>query len=247
MLARTAIEVLLVLAGLLSVCLLSNGSAHAQSWPAHTLSLIVPFPPGGGPDLFARILAEKLPPRLGQAIVVDNRPGVGGLAGAAYVARAAFPVYSPRSYISSGYQGTLGWGLSTALGVKAACPDRAVVSVTGDGGFMFQVQELATSVQHNLPIVIVLVNDGAYGNVRRIQATSYGNRLIASDLQNPDFMKLADAFGVQGVRAKTADALRKALRKGFASNVTTLIEIPAGVMPDPWSLLRQGRARPRKG
>ena len=89
MLARTAIEVLLVLAGLLSVCLLSNGSAHAQSWPAHTLSLIVPFPPGGGPDLFARILAEKLPPRLGQAIVVDNRPGVGGLAGAAYVARAA--------------------------------------------------------------------------------------------------------------------------------------------------------------
>ncbi len=164
-----------------------------------------------------------------------------------YAARISFPTYQPRTYISPGYQGTLGWGLSTALGVKAACPDRAVVSVTGDGGFMFQVQELATSVQHNLPIVIVLVNDGAYGNVRRIQATSYGNRLIASDLQNPDFMKLADAFGVQGIRAKTADALRKALRKGFASNVTTLIEIPAGVMPDPWSLLRQGRARPRKG
>ena len=163
-----------------------------------------------------------------------------------YTARISFPTYRPRTYISPGYQGTLGWGLSTALGVKAACPDRAVVSVTGDGGFMFQVQELATSVQHNLPIVIVLVNDGAYGNVRRIQATSYGNRLIASDLLNPDFMKLADAFGVQGVRAKTPDALRKALRKGFASKVTTLIEIPAGVMPDPWSLLRQGRARPLK-
>lgn len=163
-----------------------------------------------------------------------------------YAARISFPTYLPRTFISPGYQGTLGWGLSTALGVKAACPDRAVVSVTGDGGFMFQVQELATSVQHKLPILVVLVNDGAYGNVRRIQATSYGNRLIASDLQNPDFMKLADAFGVQGIRAKTPDALRKALRKGFASNVTTLIEIPAGVMPDPWSLLRQGRARPAK-
>ena len=148
-----------------------------------------------------------------------------------------------RTDLSPGYQGTLGWGLSTALGVKVACPDRAVVSITGDGGFLFQIQELATSVQHRIPIVIVLVNDGAYGNVRRIQATAYGNRLIASDLQNPDFMKIADAFGIQGIRAKTPDALRKALRKGFASDTTTLIEIPAGTMPDPWSLLRQGRIR----
>ena len=160
-----------------------------------------------------------------------------------YAARISFPTYAPRTYISPGYQGTLGWGLSTALGVKVACPDRAVVSITGDGGFLFQIQELATSVQHRIPIVIVLVNDGAYGNVRRIQATAYGNRLIASDLQNPDFMKIADAFGIQGIRAKTPDALRKALRKGFASDTTTLIEIPAGTMPDPWSLLRQGRIR----
>ena len=162
-----------------------------------------------------------------------------------YAARISFPTYAPRTYISPGYQGTLGWGLGTALGVKAACPDRAVVSVTGDGGFMFQVQELATSVQHGLPIVIVLVNDGAYGNVRRIQATGYGNRLIASDLRNPDFMKLAGAFGVHGVRATTPDALRKAMVKGFAADTTTLIEVPAGVMPDPWNLIRQGRNRPQ--
>lgn len=163
-----------------------------------------------------------------------------------YAARVSFPTYAPRTYISPGYQGTLGWGLATALGVKVAHPDRQVVSVTGDGGFMFNVQELATAVQHRIPIVIVLVNDGAYGNVRRIQATSYGNRLIASDLQNPDFMKLADAFGVQGLRAKTPEQLRKALRKGFASDLATLIEVPAGPMPDPFGLLRQGRARPLK-
>ena len=163
-----------------------------------------------------------------------------------YAARVSFPTYAPRTYISPGYQGTLGWGLATALGVKVACPGRAVVSVTGDGGFMFNVQELATAVQHRIPIVIVLVNDGAYGNVRRIQATSYGNRLIACDLQNPDFMKLADAFGVQGIRVRTPEQLRKALRKGFASDVATLIEIPAGPMPDPWGLLRQGRIRPRQ-
>lgn len=163
-----------------------------------------------------------------------------------YAARISFPTYRPRTYISPGYQGTLGWGLGTALGVKAACPDKAVVSVTGDGGFLFQVQELATSVQHRIPVVIVLVNDGAYGNVRRIQATGYGNRLIASDLMNPDFNKLAGAFGVNYARAATPAALRKAMEKGFAADVTTLIEVPAGVMPDPWSLIRQGRNRPAR-
>ncbi len=163
-----------------------------------------------------------------------------------YAARISFPTYGPRTYISPGYQGTLGWGLGTALGVKAACPHKAVVSISGDGGFLFQVQELATSVQHRIPIVIVLVNDGAYGNVRRIQATGYGNRLIASDLLNPDFNKLAGAFGVNFARATNPTALRKAMEKGFAADTTTLIEVPAGVMPDPWSLIRQGRNRPAK-
>jgi acetolactate synthase-1/2/3 large subunit len=180
-------------------------------------------------------IREALPE---DGIFVDELTQIG------YAARISFPTYAPRTYISPGYQGTLGWGLGTALGVKAACPDRAVVSITGDGGFMFQVQELATSVQHRLPVVVVLVNDGAYGNVRRIQATGYGNRLIASDLLNPDFNRLAGAFGVNFARATTPAALRKAMEKGFAADTTTLIEVPAGVMPDPWSLIRQGRNRP---
>jgi acetolactate synthase-1/2/3 large subunit len=104
---------------------------------------------------------------------------------------------------------------------------------------------LATAVQHRIPIVIVLVNDGAYGNVRRIQAESFGNRIIASELTNPDFLKLADSFGVMARRVRSPQELRPALREALAANAPALIEIPAGPMPDPWKLLRPARVRPR--
>ncbi|MCW3476176.1 thiamine pyrophosphate-dependent enzyme [Limobrevibacterium gyesilva] len=202
--------------------------------------------------LHARTSAKLayLQPQLGlleaiRAELPENGIFVDELTQLGYVSRLTFPTYAPRSFISPGYQGTLGWGLATALGVKVGRPDAPVVSVTGDGGFMFNVQELATAVQHRIPIVVVLVNDGAYGNVRRIQVQSYGNRVIASDLQNPDFMKLVESFGAQALRAKTPDQLRKALRKGFAADLPTVIEVPAGPMPDPWQMTRPGRVRPR--
>ncbi|MEC8370088.1 MAG: thiamine pyrophosphate-dependent enzyme, partial [Pseudomonadota bacterium] len=88
------------------------------------------------------------------------------------------PVYNPRSFIASGYQGTLGWGYATGLGAKVARPNTPVLSINGDGGFMFNVQELATAVRHNINLVAVVFNDGAYGNVQRIQKLSYGNRTI---------------------------------------------------------------------
>ena len=160
-----------------------------------------------------------------------------------YAARLVFPVYRPRTYISPGYQGTLGWGVATAIGVKVARPDVPVVAVSGDGGFLFNAQELATAVQHRIPVVIVLVNDGAYGNVRRIQADSFGNRLIASDLRNPDFQKFVDSFGALALRATSPGELRQALRTAFKSDVPAVIEVPAGVMPDPWPLMRQPPSR----
>ena len=162
-----------------------------------------------------------------------------------YAGRLVFPVYEPRTFISPGYQGTLGWGVATALGVKAARPDKKVVAVSGDGGFLFNAQELATAVQQNLPIVVVLVNDNAYGNVRRIQATQYGNRLIASDLRNPDFGKFVDSFGAMHRKASNPNELRAALRAAFAADVPAVIEVPAGPMPDPWGTLRPPRNRPR--
>jgi acetolactate synthase-1/2/3 large subunit len=162
-----------------------------------------------------------------------------------YVARMTFPTYRPRTFLSPGYQGTLGWGVATTLGVKIARPDVPVVAVSGDGGFLFTAQELATAVQFHIPVVIVLVNDGAYGNVRRIQADQFGNRLIGSDLRNPDFQKFVESFGAMALRATSADSLRAALREALRANVPAVIEIPAGPMPDPWTVTRPPRNRPR--
>jgi acetolactate synthase-1/2/3 large subunit len=160
-----------------------------------------------------------------------------------YVSRFAMPVYTPRSFIPSGYQGTLGWGFAAGLGVKVGKPDRPVLSVNGDGGFMFSVQEMATTVRHRINLVSVVFNDGAFGNVQRIQKLSYGNRTIASDLTNPDFCKLAESFGVAGLRATTPDALRARIEEGFKMDAPVLIEVPVGEMPDPWSLLMQPKVR----
>ncbi|MEM7330919.1 MAG: thiamine pyrophosphate-dependent enzyme [Chloroflexota bacterium] len=155
-----------------------------------------------------------------------------------FASRIMMPTFAPRKTISPGYQGTLGWGFATALGVKVAHPDKPVLAVSGDGGFMFTMPELATAVQHKIGLVTMVFNDGAFGNVRRMQKNDHGNRLIASDLQNPDFVKLAEAFGAQGLRANSPEALKTAIEKGFATpDVPTIIDVPVGEMPSPWPLI----------
>ena len=151
-----------------------------------------------------------------------------------YVARLAFPVYAPRTYLSSGYQGTLGSGYATALGAQDARRDAPVVSIAGDGGFMYTVQELSTAVRHSIPVVAVVFNDGAFGNVRRMQQEKHGNRVVATDLTNPDFVRLAESFGVAGTRVEDPAALRTALERAIAAREPALIEVPVGVMPDPF-------------
>jgi acetolactate synthase-1/2/3 large subunit len=162
-----------------------------------------------------------------------------------YVGRVAFPIYNPRTYIHSGYQGTLGSGFATALGAKVGRPDLPVVSVSGDGGFMYNVQELATAVKHGIDIVAIVFADGAYGNVRRMQKVDYGNRLIGVDLHNPHFPKMAESFGVAGVRTTTPDGLRRELAAALKRRGTTLIEVAVGEMPDPWRHLVLPRVRGR--
>lgn len=151
-----------------------------------------------------------------------------------YMARYTMDTYQPRTFLDPGYQGTLGWSFATALGVKVANPDRAVLTCCGDGGFLFTMPELATAVQHGINTVTVIFNDGAYGNVKRMQKLDYGGRTIASDLQNPDFVKVAEAFNALGLRAHTPEELRAAIRQGFAANVPTLIDVPVDEMPTPW-------------
>ena len=160
-----------------------------------------------------------------------------------YVARFAFPTYRPRTFITTGYQGTLGFGFATALGVKVARPETPVVAVTGDGGFMYNVQELATAVLHGISVVTIVFSDGAYGNVRRMQVEDHGDRVIATDLHNPDFVKLAESFGAQGLRAATPNELRGALRSGFDTPGPTLIEVPVDEIPSPWDYIFMRRAR----
>ncbi len=160
-----------------------------------------------------------------------------------YVARLVFPVYEPRTYIHPGYQGTLGYAAPTAMGAKVGRPDRKVLAISGDGGFMFNVQELATAAQHGIDVVLVVFNDGAYGNVKRFQRQLFGGREIAVDLRNPDFMKLAEAFGIQGLRARTPGELERAIVEGFGTAGPTLIEYPIGEVPDPWHLVQPGKVR----
>ena len=117
-----------------------------------------------------------------------------------------------------------------------------MVAIAGDGGFMYNVQELATAVQHGIAVVAVVFDDGAYGNVRRMQRQLYGNRIIASDLRNPDFVRLADSFGMPPRRSRArraADALADAL----ARDEPALIEAKVGEMPDPWPYIHLPRVR----
>ncbi len=149
------------------------------------------------------------------------------------------PIYQPRTLITPGYQGTLGYAYPTGLGAQVAYPDRKVVVISGDGGFMFNVQELSTAVAHGINVVCIVFADGAFGNVKRIQKDSYGGRNIAVDLHNPDFVMLAKSFGMLGLRAKTPEELRRALREALDAKGPALIEVPVGELPNIWKLIRR--------
>jgi acetolactate synthase-1/2/3 large subunit len=193
-------------------------------------------------------LADKLGPQCEylkaiRAELPDDGIYVEDLTQVGYVGRMAFPVYRPRTYIHSGYQGTLGFGFATALGAKIGRPDLPVVSVSGDGGFMYNVQELSTAVKHGIDIVAIVFADGAFGNVRRMQKEDYGNRLIGVDLLNPQFPKMAESFGAAGVRTTTPEGLGRELAAALKRRGTTLIEVAVGEMPDPWKVMLPPRVR----
>jgi acetolactate synthase-1/2/3 large subunit len=201
--------------------------------------------------LKSRVAAEiagALAPQLAylgaiREVLPDHGVLVEELTQVGYAARAAWEARAPRTFLSSGYQGTLGWGVATALGAKHALGDLPVVAISGDGGFMFNVQELATAVRHRIPIAIIVFNDGAYGNVRHMQKELHGNRLIGTDLANPDFVRLAESFGITGRRTSTPEGLRRALEQALAQGETTLIEVPVGDMPSPWPFIDLPRVR----
>ena len=179
---------------------------------------------------YLRVIREVLP---SNGILTDEISQVG------FASWYAYPVYEPRTFIGSGYQGTLGAGFPTALGVKVAHPERPVVAICGDGGFMFAAAELATAVQYRIAVVTLVFNNNAFGNVRRDQQRLFDGRLIGSDLVNPDFVRLADSFGVASARVDSPQALRPALERALADGRPWLIEVPVptGSEADPWRFI----------
>jgi acetolactate synthase-1/2/3 large subunit len=164
-----------------------------------------------------------------------------------YLSQLAYPIYHQRSYVGPGYQGTLGYGFPTALGAKVAHPERAVLSITGDGGFGWGLAELATARKHGIGLVTVVFNDNAYGNVRRAQVEQFDGRVLGSELVNPDFVSLADSFGVRGARATTPAELSGLLSEVVSGgSEPVLIDVPVGPMPNPFRTLRQATP-PRYG
>ena len=157
----------------------------------------------------------------------------------------AFPVLAPRTYLSEGFQGTLGFGFPTALGAKVANPDKAVVSVTGDGGFMFGVQELATAAQYGIGLATIVFNNHSFANVLRDQQTQFGGRVLGSRFKNPDFVRLAESFGVAAARVRTPSELARVLEKELAAARPSLIEVELepGTETSPWPFIHM-RKRP---
>jgi acetolactate synthase-1/2/3 large subunit len=188
---------------------------------------------------FLEAIRAELPE---DGIFVDEVTQIG------FAARLALPVFKPRTFLSPGYQDNLGWGFATSLGVQHARPEVPVLSISGDGGFLYTATELATAMHHRIPLTTVVFSDGSFGNVRRIQQDVYGNRLIACDVTNPDFVRFAESFGAAAEQVRTPEELRSALRRAFGRrDQPTLIEVPVGPMPSPWDFILLPRVRGSEG
>jgi acetolactate synthase-1/2/3 large subunit len=177
---------------------------------------------------FAEAMRRALPE---DAITVNDLTQV------TFFATVGFPVYAPRTFVGPGYQGTLGSAYTTALGAQAGHPDRCVVAIAGDGGFMYSVGELATQRQHGLNVISIVFNDGAFGNVKRTQEQAFGGRVFASELFNPDFVALARSFDIDAERVETPAQLEAALGSAVAAHRPALIEVKVGPMSNVWPVI----------
>ena len=194
----------------------------ARSWADEQLR-------GGAPDLVAWIRALRV-------AIPDDGIFINELTQVGYLTRSTYPVYGPGTYITPGYQGTLGYGFPTALGAAYGNPGRAVVCITGDGGFGWGMQELATANKYGLKLAVVVFNDGYFGNVKRLQEDQFGGWLGA-DLRNPHFDGLAAAFDVGYARADTPEELEKVLKRSLGATAL-LVEARVGTLSSPWPYIR---------
>ena len=230
-----------------------NVAVPIQAMTEHALPLLVaamagrPTPPDRSGLIATRKAAFEaelatLQPTQSDLAVIAGVLGEAGLfvddlTQVAYAARYIYRTPRPRGYVCAGFAGTLGWGLPAGIGAALACPDRPTLVVQGDGGFLYGASELATAVKYRVPVVVLVYNDNAYGNVQRIQEERFGhNRVIATDLSNPDIPALAESFGAFARRAEPgAEGLRTALEAAFAAGGPAVVEVPVATRyPSPW-------------
>ncbi|MEH7484185.1 thiamine pyrophosphate-dependent enzyme [Neobacillus drentensis] len=130
----------------------------------------------------------------------------------------------PRTLITSGGLGTMGYGLPAAIGSAAACPGRSVICVSGDGSFQMNLQELITAVKYQLPLKIAILNNGYLGMVRQWQELFYQGRYSQVKMTSPNFAQLAQAYGVTGFRAQTEEEAKQIIREAFQCTRPVLME-----------------------
>jgi acetolactate synthase-1/2/3 large subunit len=193
-------------------------------------------------DLLPKALLSELRKLLPESGIVTTEVGQNQMWAALYMQSL-----QPRTFISSGGLGTMGFGFPAAIGAKVACPDRMVVDIAGDGSFIMSEQELACSVMENIPVIVIVLNNSVLGMVAQWQRTLYDRRYNAVNLgKTPDFVKLAEAYGAQGIRAGSIDEFRNAVKTAMSSNVTTVIDVPIGSETDVVPFVPPGCGLPQQ-
>ena len=194
---------------------------------------------------FERI--AHLEPQLGylraiRSVVPDDGIIVEDITQVAFVAHIGYEHRRPRTFLSTGGAGTLGAGVAQGIGVAAAAPDRAQVTITGDGGMLFTATELATAVQHSINTTVLLFDNAGYANVQRLQRQRFGeDRTIASALRNPDWVMFGESFGVRTERAGRPEELPPALEESLAHPGPSMVVVDIADEPDPWPFMRLRR------
>jgi acetolactate synthase-1/2/3 large subunit len=179
-------------------------------------------------------LRKALPPNAIVATEVGQNQSWGGL---------YYPALMPRTYLTSGGLGTMGFGFPAALGAKVARPDVPVADIAGDGSFTMTEQDLATSVNEHIPVIVVVLNNSVLGMIAQWQRLFYNRRYSGMDLKGvPDFVKLADAYGVDGVRISSLAEFSSVVRKAIGSDVTTVVDVPISPEENVFPMVPSGSA-----
>jgi acetolactate synthase-1/2/3 large subunit len=193
----------------------SDWNEDVEAWKKH-----VPEAHSRKTALHPRFVMEKIAVALGDSAIIATEVGQHQLWAAQF-----FPFSRPRTFISSGGLGTMGFGTGAAMGAQTACPDKRVVSIAGDGSFRMNCNELATISHYNIPMIVVIMNNGVLGMVRQWQKLFYEGRYAQTTLDRPpDFVKLAEAYGVRGFRAADEAGFEKALKAALSERKPAVIE-----------------------